>query len=311
MIIILKNILKNIIFFSIIITSSNIYASDVRQDKNEHIPTNLKHASWVFSGMVENEFGEFYNYLFQMQRNENDFLAIVAIFDFQTKKIIFHEESTSKIQNPEEFPWVVGNTFLRFNNITNSWVFGYKGNNSYNFNFKVNMLKRPEEAPVTNFFRDGLSFEVVQAGQLNGHIRVQKDGKDQFVTAKNTWFRQVWVTHPNSLQHLKGLLCTLDDGKGLYAMRVFDSSSLQDTIAGLFDSEGKSFAVSQFISVDKNNDDAWKINIPTPKMDFFLKVAYQKSDLIAGFISNDNTRGFCLLSQDETDPTSATIASIK
>jgi hypothetical protein len=295
---VIKNFIKVLIFINMMVVGVS-FADGLVTESHGFFPTESKYANWVFFGMVENESGEVYDYFFQIHRNNNHFRAIVALFNSQTKKIVFKEDSTTTIENPNSLKWEVGRAFLKFNKITNSWVFGLNDHNKNGFNFKVGMLNRPGDDPVTQYFNEGISFVVVQAGQLNGHIHVESDGKDQFVTAKNTWFRQIWLTDLKKMQQLNGLLCRFNDGGGLYSMRVFQSSELRDTVAGLFDSEGSSLAISQFIHIEKNKDDSWNIKITTPKMDLMLTDTHKQNQVVAGFIANASSYGFCMLSQDE------------
>ena len=171
------------------------------------------------------------------------------------------------------------------------------------------MLNKPEDSPITRYFRDGVSFVVAQAGQLNGHIKVESKEKDQFVTANNTWFRQIWLKNdPKNLQSLDSLLCRFNDGRGLYSIRVLDAANIKDSIAGLYDDEGSAISVSQFVKINKGQDDYWHINISMPKMDLLLADAYQKNEVIAGYIINNNSHGFCMLSNDPIGIQTAAIA---
>ena len=294
-----KIIKSVLIIFCFTVLTSLANSAEVEKERKVFSPTNSKYASWVFLGMVENEIGEVYNYFFQLQRHDKQFHAMVALFDYQTKKMVVEENSSAIIENPTSFKWNIGRAFLRYNKITNSWVFGLKSANKLGFNFKVNMLNKPEDSPITRYFREGVSFVVAQAGQLNGHIMVAANDKDQFVTANNTWFRQIWLKNdPKNMQSLNSLLCRFNDGRGLYSIRILDAANTQDSIAGLYDDEGASMSVSQFVQIEKGEDDYWHIKVSMPKMDLLLADAYQKNEVIAGYIVNNNSHGFCMLSSD-------------
>ncbi|MDP3704924.1 MAG: hypothetical protein Q8R24_03305 [Legionellaceae bacterium] len=280
------------------IASSALFAADPLANAEPHgfVPTESTHANWVFSGMVVNESGENYNYFFQIQRDEHDFHATVALFDAQTKKVILQEDSHARIDEPNLYNWSVGRAFLRFNAINDSWVFGLKDQTKLGFNFKVDMLNQPEHNPVTQYFRHGISFVVVQTGQLNGHLHDAE--KEQFVTSKNAWFRQIWLTNTKDTPHqLNGLLCRFNDGSGIYSMKVLQSDSLRGAVAGLFDAQGASTAISQFIHIEQQ-DSSWLIRITSPKMHLVLKDIMKQNEVVAGFVSEKDTHGFCMLSQD-------------
>lgn len=309
-----------------LVVSSVLFAAEPIEEPHGFFPTDSVRANWVFSGMVTNENGESYDYLFQLQRDDHDFHAIVALIDAQTKKVILQEDSQAHFDTSELYNWTVGRAFLRFNSINDSWVFGLYDQNKHGFNFKVDMLNQPEHDPVTQYFRHGISFVVVQTGQLNGHIQVGDD-KEQFVTAKNAWFRQIWLTNtkhsssvaaapcvagscdkaslPKSAEsvvkdtnQLNGLLCRFNDGSGLYSMKVLEADSLRGAVAGLFNTEGLSTAVSQFIHVEQKEDSTWSIRISSPKMHLMLTDLIKQHEITAGFVSEKDKQGFCMLSQE-------------
>lgn len=300
MVINLKKIIISLICLGIILTGTTCYCVAVETERKEFFPTHSKYANWVFLGTVENEEGDNYNYFFQMQRDDTHFHVKAALFNAQTRELIFNEDSETELQEPANFKWMVGRAFLRYSKISNSWIFGLKNQHKQGFNFKVSMLNKPEDSPVTRYFQDGVSFVIAQISHLNGHVHIEEKGKDQFVTSKNTWFRQIWLKKdPSNLQSLRSLLCRFNDGRGLYSIRVLDSNNISDSISGLFDSEGGALRVSQFINLEKNPENDWKINVSTPKMRLVLRDDFQKSDIVAGYIVNESSKGFCLLTNDQ------------
>ncbi len=289
-----------LMFVSMFIASNVAYAEDVNNDNKYFTPTDAKYANWIFLGVVENEIGEVYNYFFQMQRNAQNFHVKVALYNDQTKKLIFKEDSEVTIDEKSNFKWLVGRAFLRYYKTSNSWVFGIKIPNKQGFNFKVSMLNKPEDSPVTRYFQDGIAFIYAQAGRLNGHINLGDETKDQFVTSQNTWFMQTWFKkEPSSPQNLSSLLCRFDDGRGLYSIGSIDSNNLHNSMSGLFDGEGKAMRVSQFINIKKSQEGDWNIYVPTPTMQFKLLDSYQQTDAVAGYVANGSNKGFCLLSSDK------------
>ena len=85
------------------------------------VPSTSAEAHWVFSGVVEGEGGEQYGYFFQMGRKKNTFHSRAALFDVQTKAVLIQDDSEAEIADPSTYLWHVGNAFLRFNPITDSW----------------------------------------------------------------------------------------------------------------------------------------------------------------------------------------------
>ncbi len=312
-----------------IILSAMIYAGEPNEDYPGFFPTGATQVNWVFTGSVANESGENFNYLFQLQRDHDDFHVTVALFDAQTKRILFQETRDTTIENAHLNNWSVGDTFLRFNPINDSWIFGMQDQHKKGFNFKVDMLSQPDHEPVTRYFRHGVSFIVVQTGQLNGHIRLD-EGKEQFVTAQHAWFRQIWlsgkansVISPNTgpidgliepplsepggfnrsvslekLPQLTGLLCRFNDGSGLYSIKVMEANAVRGAVAGFYDGMGVASAISQFIYIEQKQPDSWLIRITSPKMQMVLSDITQQNSVLSGFITEKNKSGFCMMSQD-------------
>lgn len=265
-------------------------------------PISAPQASFVFSGMVNNENGEFYTYFFQIQRQEQMFHAKVALFDAQHQQPIFKEESHAQIEHPDDYDWKIGRAFLRFNAINDSWVFGLlDAHHQGGFNFKVDMLNQREHHKVTRYSRHGISFIVMQTGALDGHVQLSPD-ETQFVMSKTTWFRQIWLTQPAisvESHQLDGLLCRFQDGRGLYSIRLSAASVTRGAVSGLLSEEGQPSAISQFIHVEEKPDHAWLVRVPSPAMQLQISPSLQENAMIAGFMMDKEHPGFCLLSRDE------------
>ena len=234
-----------------------------------------------------------------MQRDGNEFHASVALFDAQTKTLVLADQSDAVINEPERYNWHVGRSFLRFNAINDSWIFGLKTQGKKGFNFKVDMLNQPEHHPVSQGLRTGIEFIVSQTGQLNGHLQIGAESNEQFVTAKNTWFRQIWVTNDQNQRHqVSSALCQFNDGSGFYSINMLEPDVMRDAVAGWFDAQGKSLAMSQFIHVKEETEGGWHIRIVSPNVHFILSDAIKQGSVVAGFIAEKDKQGFCMLSAD-------------
>ncbi len=263
------------------------------------LPAESTHINWTFSGVVANENGENYGYLFQMQREDNQFHVITALFDAQTKQLLIQEDSHAILSDANTFNWQVGHSFLRFNPINASWIFGLKDGNKKGFNFKIDMLKQSEREQTTQGLRQGVEMMVRQTGQLNGHIQFD-DNKEQFVTAKNAWFRQFWLTdHQEKTHQLSGVLCRFNDGSAFYSMNMPEADALRGATAGWFDPQGLPTTMSQFINVKQMPEGgAWHIRIASPSLHLILNDSIQHDSVVAGFIDEKDRQGFCMLSND-------------
>ena len=261
-------------------------------------PTLSEQAQWMFAGAVQDENGDLFDYVFQMIRNGSHFHAHVAVLDPQTQQELISEDSEADLATPNDYNWQVGHAFLRFNPINASWIVGLTGKKSLGFNFKIDLLKPAQQVPVAQNLKSGVNFVAIQTGQLNGHLQYTSH-QEPFVTARTTWFRQLWLTDPKQTEHhLNGILCQFDDWSGFYAMNLVEKDALRGSLSGAFDSQGKSLAISQFIHVQDTPQHMYKIDITSPAWHFLMTPTLVQSTFVAGLISQKNKLGFCVLSHD-------------
>lgn len=282
--------------------ASVLYAAEAGIELEEptgFLPVESTDANWVFSGMVADESGDRYAYFFQMQRHGNDFHSIAALFDAQSKAMVLMDEGDANITDPERNNWHTGHSFLRFNAINDSWIFGIKTVDKKGFNFKVDMLNQPEHNPVAQGLRAGVDVIVSQTGQLNGHVQVDDEQNEQFVTEKNAWFRQIWLSNPQPQRHqLSSVLCRFNDGSGFYSMNMLEPDAVRGSVAGWFDTHGLPSTMSQFIHVKETPDGAWHIRVTSPKLHLTLSDAIKQHSVVAGFVTEKDNQGFCVLNKD-------------
>ena len=259
-------------------------------------------ADWVFSGVVTNEDGEDFYYFFQMLRNKDQFNGLALLINASTNNMIFYETSEASIAKPDGMQWQVGHLFLRFNTINNSWVFGVKAHDKKGFNFKIDMIGQDDgNIAKQQDLRTGLELLIGQTGGLNGHL--QTGEREQFVTAKKSWFRQMWVSKPQESSHpFTAILCDFDDGAGFYSVNLQENDALRGAMAGWRSESGEAMPMSQFVSATKAGDGLWHVQVPFPKLVFALKDAVQqsetKSKLAAGAIDG-RLPGYCVITQYE------------
>lgn len=260
-------------------------------------PTEASQASWVFSGVATNESGENYGYFFQIQRDGQKFHAIAALLDGQTQAVIELDENEAVIEQPSPYNLHVGRAFLRFNPINGSWVFGLRPQDNKGFNFKVDMLEPPDNQPSVQDLRQGVELFVNQTNHLNGHIQTGNGKEEQFVTARNAWFRQMWLSSAQQKHHdYTGVLCRFNDGSGFYAVNLVEPDALRGAVAGWSDKNGIPTAMSQFISVKKEALN-WHIHVPSPDRHLQLKHFIHQNTVIAGFTSEEKNPGFCMVNR--------------
>ncbi len=285
------------LFVCLTLTGS-IYAGATSVESN-FLPTNSAHANWVFSGLVTNESGDNYGYFFQMQRDGIEFNTIAALFDAQNKTVILLDEAHATIPDPSTYDWHVGRAFMRFNPINDSWIFGLQNQDKKGFNFKIDMLKEPENNPIAQELRPGVELLVSQTSRLNGHVQIGDESKEQFVTAKNAWFRQLSLSDQPSKGHpFVGVLCRFNDGSGFYSVNMNESDALQGAVAGWQDGQGISAMMSQFINIKQAPEGPWHIRLASPSLHLILSDVIKQDPVVAaGFVAEGTTPGFCMLSK--------------
>ena len=257
----------------------------------------------MFTGEVNSDNAERYQYVFQLQRDASMFHVAAWLFDAETKQVLLHEEKIASLIESNAYNWKIGHAFLRFNAINASWVFGAKLDAQHGFNFKVDMLKPAQKTPITQLLRKGVAFIIMQTGPLDGHIVLPNQVGSQFVNSKKTWFRQIWAERASDPTHpLKGVLCQFNDGSGFYSMNIYETDALRGAVAGLFDASGSAMNVSQFINVSHATDGQWHIRIPSPMMHVVLTDSMQDPNLAGGFVQYMQQQGFCLVNEALLNP---------
>lgn len=287
-----------IIAFLILITFSisSVFSAD---ESNDFViqPVEPLVGSWAFSGMVTNESGERYGYFFQMHRQGTHFQVKTALIDGQNKLKFFYEDS-AEITNFEPLNWHVGHSFMRYNAINDSWIFGVKLENTQGYNFKVDMLKQANQDNETLILRPGVELQALQTSRLNGHIKINDEVKDQFVTGSNAWFGKVWFSKKqNSAHDISTTFCRLSDDNGFYSANLKEPDATGAAVAGWRDPLGNKVKMSQFISIKNTADNQCLLHIGLPKLQLnvinTLKQEEHSLLSVAGF-SKDN-KGFCFV----------------
>lgn len=282
---------------------SGILLAEDASEASVFAPIDSVEASWTFSGIALSENGANYPYVFQVDRNNNEFHATAIIVDSLNKETRIIENSDAHIDSPENFNWQIGQAFLRYNPINSSWIFGVAKPNKQGFNFKVDMLNQPKHGTLAQKLDHGLDLMVLQTGQLNGHLVMSDEDKGQFVSARNAWFRQVGVLKKDSLigDQLNGILCSFMDGSGLYALSMLNGKAISASIVGQYDASLKPTPISQFIGLLQPAKGAWHIKIVAPKLDLALNDLIKQNKTVAGFVQQEEKQGFCMLSETQFD----------
>lgn len=289
------------IIFSLLFSfCSNLFAADEVDTETVHV-IEPRVGSWIFSGMVTNESGTRYGYFFQMQRQGSDFHVKTALIDGQTNQLAQFYEHAATIDDPTQLNWQVGRSFIRFNPINDSWVFGVKAEHEKGFNFKVDMLKQINNDSETIVLRPGIELQALQTSRLNGHIQMGAGNKEQFVTGNSAWFGKVWFSQDQEHAHdISTTFCRLSNDNGFYSANLKEPDATGAAIAGWLDATGNRVKMSQFISIKElaNNQCVLRLGLPKLRLNVLntLKREENAPFLVAGF-SKENPKSFCFVTE--------------
>jgi hypothetical protein len=290
-----------ILFSMIFSLCTGAFAADEEITAEVLQPVEPLVGSWTFSGMVTNESGDRYGYFFQMQRQGSDFHAKTALIDGQTNKLVLFYEGSEKIDKSTQLNWQVGRSFIRYNPINDSWIFGVKVEDDKGFNFKVDMLKQVNNDNETLVLRPGVELQALQTSRLNGHVQIGENNKEQFVTGNNAWFGKLWFSKDQKTSHdISTTFCRLSNDNGFYSANLKESDATGAAVAGWRDAMGNKVKMSQFISIKSLANNQCLLSLGFPKLN--LKVlntltSEENAPLsVAGF-SKDNLKDFCFVAE--------------
>lgn len=290
--------IRCVLFLIVLSISTGLFATETEQIfqiQKSILPTM---GSWSFSGMVNNESGDKYGYFFEIKRQGLDFYAKAALIDGQTNKLVFFYEGKEKIEQPASLNWHVGDSFMRYNPINDSWVFGVKESDKKGFNFKVDMLKQANNDSETLDLGSGIQLKAVQTSQLNGHLRI--DDKEQFVTGNKAWFgRLVLSKDQNDTHKISTTFCRLNDDNGFYSANLNEKNATGAAVAGWLDPLGNKVKMSQFVSIKSLDNDQCMLRVSYPKLNLKLMNTLKDNNplnSVAGF-SKESKGAFCVVMQ--------------
>jgi hypothetical protein len=258
-------------------------------------------ASWTFSGTVTNESGDKYGYFFQMQRQGSDFHVKTALVNGQSNQLVLFYENQAVLTDSKPFNWHVGSSFMRFNPINDSWIFGAKLDEGKGFNFKVDMLQQANQSGERLVLRPGVELEALQTSRLNGHIKINSEQNEEFVTGNNAWFGKVWFSKKQKAPHkINTTFCRLSNDNGFYSANLKEADATGAAVAGWRDPSGKKIKMSQFVSIKSLEDNQCLLHVGLPRLSLTLKNTLTSDKnmplFVAGF-SKNNPKSFCFVDQ--------------
>lgn len=264
--------------------------------------------AWMFTGEVETEEGKKYAYMYLLKRHGNIWVVFTNIVDLEKQKeVLRYKEKKMKSvvsSSHELMQWKVGKAFMKYNAISDSWLFGLldekngfnfrlKGVRTYVLNGNDGYLMHEKK---TQHFEASYS---AQSMNINGHLTL--DGKSNFVTGKNSWFEHRWGMLSSRHQTSKYALitCRFNDNTGLMLYEWFGSKDFwpgrlkTGTYQNALD---KKVLVSNFWLTKSPKTNQWYISIPALKINISAKGdSIPEYDVIQ--VKKSNKEGYCFVSE--------------
>lgn len=269
--------------------------------RDSFIHTKAVSESWTFSGIVSDDSANRYGYSFLLLRQQDNFKVVSQIILLSTGKEVFHYVAEKK-QNAFDSQGVnlkIKDAFLKYDEISDSWVFGINQKQGFNFRIEGNHKFEYQIEHIP-----GVSFYSLQGMRVNGQLAL--NDKSQFVTAKNAWLSHQWRDNLSNDYQITRVYCRLTQGKGLLLEQISQGDKRLFDSASLLEPNGKQDSVSQFVQLRQNKPDLWEINVLSPKIHLMVESVspislsgpYGNTQLYAGISQKapEVDGSFCILS---------------
>ncbi|MCC5791594.1 MAG: hypothetical protein JJT82_03165 [Legionellaceae bacterium] len=284
---------------SFLLSSLAMAAPDEGRDGSEKQTAVFQ--SWTFVGKARNEADELYYYYFQLQQQGQWTTVQALLLKDRSPSYLhyYHSEETTQAQHEHSFR--VGKTFMRFNPISNSWIFGLKTSEEQSFNFRVELLQQSDMTQKKKSLAKDIDLIMLAPKQMNGHVRFDDHKKEEFVTARENWYRHIRREgQSNTNPLIEGVFCFFDDQSRLYALSVPLERAQSASEVVWLNAKGAPINVSQFIQLKERGEDSLILSLAVPARRFtlshLLTGSENQPDLKAGFIERKNKRaGFCFI----------------
>lgn len=292
--------MKGFIFVVIFFISCCLFAEEVSLTPSK-VPMV---GSWTFSGIATNESGDNYGYFFQMQRHGSKFYAKTALIDAQTNKLLLFYEGNEILHNFTSLNWHVGRSFIRYNSISDSWIFGVTEENKKGFNFKVDMLSTENKDKPSRALRPGVQIQTIETTRLNGHIQTGEENKEQFVTGNKAWFAKLWFSqNQKKEQDVSTTLCRLNNDRGFYSANLTKPNAAK-ALMDWRDASGSRIKNLPFVSFKSLATNASLLNLGLPKLKVKLLNTLKTKESLASpqGLSQRQPTGFCFVEDQSFHP---------
>lgn len=256
-----------------------------------------KDLNWVFSGMLTSENDDHYGYYFEVQRHDEQVYILSALIHLEDQALVFVEESEAKLSEQDSLNWQIGHSYFGLNQTTHRLSLGVSTAQEKGFGFRIDALNEEKADVKPQSLRNGLALNVFELGRIAGHIYLGS-GKEEFVTAKQSWFRQIntnKLAQGNKSHDLTNVLCQFEDGSSFYAIHLPEHDALSGFIAAGKDAKGQNVKMSQFVKITELPHE-WDlaISLPAKHVHFadLLEKHHKIGDIAAGVVDGERF-GFC------------------
>lgn len=277
--------------------------------KDSSLHPAVNHESWYLSGLVENEQAERFAYYFVVHRNKEHFSYFTQLISMQTGLPIFQSSDKADISLATRLGinFKIGEGFLRYNEISDSWLFGVDTKKGFNLRVESAPMKAHEVSHLNK-----VSFYILQSKRVNGQI--SKENKPEFVTSSNAWIAHQWQeAAPEKNIMIERLLCRFYDNQGVMMVRARKGGDVVYSNADLLDRFGESHAVSQFSFISQTNKTSWEVKLVSPKKNFDISTVEpfqvtQKNagtDYYLGLVKEPSKKeniGSCMIIKEYSSP---------
>lgn len=298
--------MKMIVYIFLLLGINSAFAAPAivfPEDHAQHVTAATE--SWVFTGEIETEEGEKYAYIYRIKRKNNTLYVFANIINLSVanKKAVFtykdHITYTNDHTDKQSIQWKVGNAFMKYNIIGDSWFFGITDDQN-SFNFRVKGVRNYVLNGDKGYLSAFQASYSAQSMSINGHLTL--DGKSAFVTGKNSWFEHYWGTASSGHKASKYALitCRFNDNTGLMLYEWFGEKDIwpvrlkTGTYQNALDEK---MLLSDFSLAKSVKTQQWRISIPALKINISgLSDTLPESEYNVIHVNN-NKEGYCFVNE--------------
>lgn len=250
--------------------------------------------AWSISGLLHNEQDDYYGFMFIVEKDHQLYHAYAGIFNLNDQSVVWHHEEMRSIEDLA-VPENIGRFFWHYSPVNNSLIIGCQDSDDKKqiINLKIDLIE-PTLISQKVALTPSLKMTQYWSGSINGHIHLSQE---QFVTSSSAWIQNIWQNADDLNFHpFSQILCKFQDGSSMYAIQVPEEKALKASLAGLYNNDGQSLPISQFIDLKQHHGSEFQLSLYENKISLKLNTLFENHHyqaLLANMNQGDQT-GFCL-----------------